>query len=100
MTITNLSMRIKCKGHYGPKSDLGDAKFCDPEMNSGYICGDCFAICEKHLDAIGMTYEEINFWLFLIIGPILFIIVLGWAIKAQYQLSLFRSLMYYPNTKK
>ena len=50
--------------------------------------------------AIGMTYEEINFWLFLIIGPILFIIVLGWAIKAQRQLSLFRSLMYYPNTKK
>tara|TARA_R110002167_G_scaffold20995_11_gene76375 strand:- start:1165 stop:1368 length:204 start_codon:yes stop_codon:yes gene_type:complete len=60
----------------------------------------CVALLREWATLTGMTYQEINIWIFIIIEPIVFVAVLWWAIKAQRQLSLFRSLMYYPNTKK
>lgn len=34
-------------------------------------------------NAIGMTYEEINIWIFVIIEPIVFFVMLIWIIKLK-----------------
>ena len=39
-------------------------------------------------DIVGLTYEEINVWIFVIIEPIIFIIMLVWIIRLRKKIKL------------
>lgn len=45
----------------------------------------CVDILKVYSAKLGMTYEELNVWLFVIIYPILFILLLGYGINYHYK---------------
>ncbi len=42
-------------------------------------------------DIVGLTYKEINVWIFVIIEPIIFIIMLVWIIRLRKKIKLLRN---------
>ena len=44
---------------------------------------DCVDILRHWADVLGMTYEEINIWIFLIIEPVIFIAMCLWIIHRE-----------------
>ena len=53
---------------------------------------DIFDACVELLhywgDIVGLTYKEINVWIFVIIEPIIFIIMLVWIIRLRKKIKL------------
>ena len=47
---------------------------------------DCVDILRHWADVLGMTYEEINIWIFLIMEPVIFIAMCLWIIHRERQL--------------
>lgn len=58
-------------------------------MTYHQIIGDIFDYCVELLiisaQAIGMTYEEINVWLFIVFEPVVFVMILlyAWRLRNQ-----------------
>ncbi len=50
----------------------------------------CFEILHYWGDIVGLTYKEINFLIFVIIEPIIFIIMLVWIIRFRNKIKLLK----------
>ncbi|MBK8954945.1 MAG: hypothetical protein IPM34_05230 [Saprospiraceae bacterium] len=48
----------------------------------------CVELLENWAAALGMTYEEINIWIFCIIEPIVFLLMLGYIIYLRKKINI------------
>ncbi len=59
-----------------------------------YCMNEIFDACVELLhywgDIVGLTYKEINVWIFVIIEPIIFIVMLVWIIRLRKKIKLLK----------
>ena len=50
------------------------------------LCDACVEFLRWHGNFVGLSYKEINIWIFVIIEPIIFILMLLWIVKLRRKL--------------
>ena len=50
----------------------------------------CVELLHYWGDIVGLTYKEINVWIFVIIEPIIFIVMLVWIIRLRKKIKLLK----------
>ena len=60
-----------------------------------YLINEVFDLCVKALEilakAAGMSYEEVNIWIFCVIEPVVFVVMLFMIIRMHYKLKYLKS---------
>ena len=52
----------------------------------------CVELLHYWGDIVGLTYKEINVWIFVIIEPIIFIVMLVWIIRLRKKINLLKKI--------